>query len=167
MDYRLFQSPFSFSRLGGAVLAAVCLTALAPAVAQDGAAVQAEPAAQAVKQIRKFASDEVVRQGMSDIAAQLEAAWDAIQASQLPAADYRRLADKIEAGTVDIVKNCTLDERSDKAFHAILSDMNQALELMRREKPQIQRAGAIALRQALRNYATYFDHPDWAGPQPQ
>jgi hypothetical protein len=49
-------------------------------------------------------------------------------------------------------------------LHEIIADMNHALVLIRTNKPEVQKAGLLALNQALRNYGTYFDHPGWVAP---
>lgn len=142
--------------LGGMLMGAGATAALADP--QPAAAAKAAP-------LKKFATDEVLRQGMSNIAAQLDKSWKEIQGNQLQGPAYLDLAGQVEGQVTNIVKNCKLDPRADHAFHEILSDLNQATGLMRRTKPEIQRAGALALAQALRNYAKYFDHPGWTGPQ--
>lgn len=116
---------------------------------------------------RKFATDENLRQGMLAIAQLYEKAWSAVESGQMQAADYKTVTENIDRQTADIIKNCKLDARSDKALHEILYDIRKAEELMLRAQPMIARTGVIALGQALRNYARYFDHPGWTGPQPQ
>ena len=89
---------------------------------------------------KKFTTDTTLRQGMTNIASLLDKSWADIQASRLKGPAY-------------------------VALHEIIFDINQSIGLMQRTKPEIQRTGAIALAQALRNYAKYFDHPGWTGPQ--
>ncbi|SMB30763.1 conserved exported protein of unknown function [Sterolibacterium denitrificans] len=159
--------------LGGMLMGVAATGALADpshranASANASAGTGEKPRAAASAQAKKYATDEVLRQGMANIAVLLDTSWQDVQGNKLQGPAYRELADKVERETVHIVRNCKLDERADQAFHEVLADMNQSLELMRRSKPQIQRTGAIALAQALRNYAKYFDHPGWSGPQPQ
>lgn len=116
---------------------------------------------------KKFVTDESLRSGMVAIAQLHEKAWSAVEAGQMQAAGYKALTEQIDRQTAGIIKNCKLDARSDKALHEILYDIRQAEELMLRAQPVIARTGVIALAQALRNYARYFDHPGWPGPQPQ
>lgn len=157
--------------LGGMLMGAVATGALADPSHRSNTNASAntgeKPRAAAAAQARKYATDEVLRQGMTNIAVLLDKSWQDVQGNKLQGPAYLELADKVERETVHIVRNCKLDERADQALHEVLADMNQSLELMRRSKPQIQRTGAIALAQALRNYAKYFDHPGWSGPQPQ
>jgi hypothetical protein len=107
---------------------------------------------------KKFATDEALRKGMDNIATL--AASLPKTASESPA--YGETAGKIEAQIAAIVKNCRLDEKADRALHEIIADMNHALVLMRGNKPEVQKTGLLALKQALRNYGTYFEHPGWS-----
>lgn len=169
MDDRILQlRRFAIAlTLGGMLVGAAATGALAePSHRAKAGAGEKAPAA-SVAQAKKYATDEVLRQGMANIAVLLDKSWQDVQDNKLQGAAYRALADQVERETTHIVRNCKLDERTDQAFHEVLADMNQSLELMRRNKPQIQRTGAISLAQALRNYAKYFDHPGWTGPQPQ
>jgi hypothetical protein len=36
--------------------------------------------------------------------------------------------------------------------------------MRRSSKVDVQRSGALAMFQALRNYGVFFDHPGWAWP---
>jgi hypothetical protein len=108
--------------------------------------------------IKKFATDEALRKGMEAIASL--AASLPKTTPESPA--YGEIAGKIEAQIAAIVKNCRLDEKADRALHEIIADMNHALVLMRGNKPAVQKTGLLALKQALRNYGTYFDHPGWS-----
>ena len=114
---------------------------------------------------KKFTTDTTLRQGMTNIASLLDKSWADIQASRLKGPAYVALGGQVEGEVATIVKNCKLDKRADHALHEIIFDINQSIGLMQRTKPEIQRTGAIALAQALRNYAKYFDHPGWTGPQ--
>lgn len=104
--------------------------------------------------VKKFATDEFLRRGMEAIAA--------LAGSQSPA--YKEAAGKIEAQIFAIEKNCKLDPKADQALHEIIADMNHALLLMRGAKLEVQKSGVLALKQALRNYGSYFDHPGWSVP---
>ncbi|MBV2234802.1 MAG: hypothetical protein KUL75_04570 [Sterolibacterium sp.] len=153
---------------GGLALGGLLLGLATGALADAPAAAQVGEKSQAAKvSPKKYVTDDVLRQGMSHIAELLDASWNEVQAGKLSAPAYRSLADKVEAETQHIVRNCKLDARTDQAFHEILADINSSVELMRRSKPQIQRTGVVALAQTLRNYAKYFEHPGWNGPQPQ
>lgn len=111
---------------------------------------------------KKYETDPILRSGMKDISDLVRAQRDAVFRSQLPSAEYVRLANEVEKQVAGVVNNCTLPAASDRAFHEILMDMNHALGLMRSSKIEVQRAGVFALGQALSNYGRYFDHPGWS-----
>ncbi|WP_374400803.1 hypothetical protein [Niveibacterium sp.] len=113
----------------------------------------------------KWPTDATLRQGMSTIAGTLQPHWQAIQKHGLPHETYLTIAGRIEGEIANTVSRCQLPKDADHAFHQILGDMNYALGLMRGAKPDLQRAGALALAQALRNYGDNFEHPGWRAPR--
>jgi hypothetical protein len=120
-------------------------------------------AAPVLKQGQKWVTDEVLRQGMDKIRQTMTANREAIEKDHLNAQDYRRLAEAVGKETANIVKNCRLSQEADAAFHStVLADLLQSTEWMRTStKVQAQRAGALGVLQALRNYGEYFQHPGW------
>lgn len=123
----------------------------------------AQHAAPALKPGQKWASDEVLRQGMDNIRKAMLANREAIEKERLGAQDYQQLAAAVSKETANIVKNCRLSKDADAAFHTIvLADLIQSTELMQASpKPQAQRAGAFGVLQSLRHYGEYFQHPGW------
>jgi len=83
----------------------------------------------------------------------------------LKRSEYLELADKVDAEMRNMVKMRKLGEKPDRVFQEIYTDMLLATTLMRRDKTKIEHAGVLALTQCLKNYAKYFDHPGWTGPQ--
>lgn len=120
-------------------------------------------AAPVLKQGQKWATDEVLRQGMDKIRQAMIANREAIEKDRLNAQDYRRLAEAVDKEVANIVKNCRLSKEADAAFHStVLADLIQSTEWMRTStKVQAQRAGALGVSQSLRNYGEYFQHPGW------
>ncbi|MDD5295462.1 MAG: hypothetical protein PHU46_00985 [Rhodocyclaceae bacterium] len=116
---------------------------------QAGAAAKSAP-------FKKFATDEALRKNMEGISALANSL-----SKEAPSAAYKDAAGKVEAQIAAMVKACKLDPKADKALHEIIADMEHALVLMRGAKPEVQKTGLLALKQALRNYGTYFDHPGW------
>lgn len=116
-----------------------------------------------LNQGKKWEGDAVLRQGMEAIRQAVTANQEAIEKNRLGTQDYQRLADTVDQNLASIVKNCKLTKDVDAAFHTVvLADMSQSTEMIRTSpKIQIQRAGALGLLQALRNYGTYFQHPGW------
>ncbi len=157
-------------RLAGlGVCVATGLIALAaPVYADEHAHKQdAKSAIPALKPGQKWASDEVLRQGMDNIRQTMLANREAIEKERLGTQDYQRLAAAVSKETANIVKNCRLSKDADAAFHTIvLADLIQSTEMMQTSaKVKVQRAGAFAVLQSLRHYGNYFQHPGWAVDQ--
>ena len=114
---------------------------------------------------KKFVTDEALRQGMASIATTIGNSSKDVQENRLTGPTYVEMARQIESQIASIVKNCKLDKRADHTLHEIIFDLNQSIGMMRQAKQEVQRAGALAATQALRNYAKYFDDPGWTGPQ--
>lgn len=113
---------------------------------------------------KKWATDAPLRQGMTLIAEAVLARQQNIAKGDLPSAAYVDLANKATTEISNIVDRSKLEPKADQMFRYIILDMNQAIQLMRVAKPELQRAGALALIQALRNYGQSFDHPGWTQP---
>ena len=92
-----------------------------------------------------------------------------IDNERLKQEDYRQLAELIGSNMASIVKNCRLPQNADKAFHNIvLADINWGRETMlTATNVKAQRAGTLAVIQALRNYGEHFDHPGWTVDGPR
>lgn len=111
---------------------------------------------------KKLSPGPVVRIGMDRVARLLK---DAQTEPSLKRDAYLELADKVDAEMKNMVKMRKLDEKADRVFQEVYTDILLATTLMRRDKTQIEHAGILALTQSLKNYAKYFDHPGWTGPQ--
>jgi len=124
---------------------------------------EAQDAVPVLKPSQKWASDEVLRQGMDNIRQAMLANREAIEKERLGVQDYQRLAAAVNKDVADIVKNCKLSKEADSAFHTIvLADLTQSTELMQvSPKVQVQRAGAFGVLQSLRLYGEYFQYPGW------
>ncbi len=124
---------------------------------------------QAPKPGEKWASDEVLRQGMDNIRQAMAASQTGIEQERLTTQEYRQLAETVDKSLAGIIKNCKLPKDADKAFHTIvLMDMNAGLQMMRTSpKVAAQRVGALGVLQALRNYGQYFQHPGWNLERPK
>jgi hypothetical protein len=126
-----------------------------------------KPAASAtevpVNAIKKWDTDEAVRQGMNNIRQAIMANQDGIRNEQLRAQDYQRLADTIDKNVAAMRQNMQISKTTEKAFHlVVMMDLTQSTELMRSGlKMPLQRAGAFGVMQSLRNYGDNFQHPGW------
>ena len=155
---------YALLRLAGlGICVATGMVSLAAPVYADEHKHEAQHAAPVLKPGQKWASDEVLRQGMDKIRQAMLANREAIETERLGAEDYRQLAAAVSKETANIVKNCRLSKDADTAFHTIvLADLMQSTEMMKTSpKAQVQRAGAFGVLQSLRHYGEYFQHPGW------
>lgn len=151
----LFTAGLAFAQHSHQAPAADSATAAKPTAA---------PAKAAATPVRKFATDDSLRQGMGQIAAAYSVAAADIDAGRFSSSAYRELAKLTEERIAFIVKNCKLEPQADQTLHYILHDLQEAIVLMRMDKLTIQRSGALAAEQTLRVYAQRFDHPGWSAP---
>lgn len=111
---------------------------------------------------KKITTGPLLRQGMDRIAVLIRQAQ---MEPSLKHSAYLELADKVDAEILRVMKIRKLEGDADRAFQEIFTDILLATTLMRRDKTDIEHAGLLALTQSLKNYAKYFDHPGWNGPQ--
>lgn len=154
--------------LFGSMLVGAAMLA-APAIAQNEHKHDHAPAtataARTTVPAKRFATDDALRKGMASIASIVARPAKEIQEASLKGPAYLEMAGQVEEQVAYIIKNCKLEPKADHTLHEIIFDVNQSVGLMRRNSVEIQRTGVLALNQALRNYAKYFDHPGWTGPQ--
>jgi hypothetical protein len=110
---------------------------------------------------KKWATDEPLRKGMSEIRSLVDAQHDGIHQGKLKPADYAALGEKIEAQIGYVVANCKLDPKADANLHVILEEVLAGVEAMKGKEKKDPRAGAGKVVDALNNYGNHFDHPGW------
>ena len=107
---------------------------------------------------KKWATDEPLRQGMSQIQSAVGARLSAAHAGKLTNAQYGEVAKEVTRQVAYIVQNCKLEPAADAVLHVIIADMVSGADTMRGSAP---RTGFVKVVQALDNYAAYFAHPGW------
>ena len=110
---------------------------------------------------KKWATDEPLRQGMSEIRDLVDAQLEGIHKGKLKPADYAALGEKIEAQVGFVVANCKLDPEADANLHIVVGDILEGVEVMKGKEKKSPRAGAGKVVDALNNYGNHFDHPGW------
>ncbi len=108
---------------------------------------------------KKWATDEALRKGMSEIRTLVEAQHAGIHKGTLKPAEYAALGDKIEAQVGYIVQNCKLPPEADANLHLVIEEMLEGVEAMKGKEKKSPRAGAGKVVAALNDYGKYFDHP--------
>jgi len=148
---------------------AVGLLLFATLVCADAPAQKPLPnhAPQTPAQGKQWETDDAVRQGMATIRQSMQANQAGIDNGQLNAQDYQRLATVIDQNLATMVTHRKSAKEAETALHlVVLIDLQHSLELMRAASTvQLQRAGALGVQQALRNYGRYFKHPGWSMAQ--
>jgi hypothetical protein len=124
---------------------------------------KAQSASSSMAPAKKWETDEPMRRSMLSIRQTVASQQVRIDALQLKAEDYRQLAQIIDAALADIAKNRTLSKEATKAFQLVVqTDLAQSLDLMRSASTvELQRVGLLGVRQCLKNYGEYFQHPGW------
>ncbi len=152
------------------LVAAGCFGLASPSLAAEHAhnhAPDAHAAAPALKPGQKWATDDTLRRGMESIRQTMGPRQDAIAKGRLGSKDYQQLGAAVHKSIVEVVSQCKLPKDADSALHSIvLGDLVQGADLMQKSpKVDAQRAAAMGVLQALRNYGEYFQHPGWSlGP---
>lgn len=112
---------------------------------------------------KKWESDESLRRGMLEIKRALEPSIKSIHDRTLETNRYVVIGEKVEKSVESVFKNCKLRPEADAMLHLILAKvLNGASEMKVRGKPDGQRAGAVEVVVALKQYGSYFRHPGWA-----
>jgi len=149
-------------KLATAFAAALFIATPAAALAEA-----VEPAAQTTSTAATQArpTDAVVREGMDEIRAALEArlgAEGARAAATLDAAAQAELATLVEARVGRILKETTLPESARKPLQVLFSDIIDGTELMKvAPRPEIRRLALVKVVQDVNRYGRQFDHPGW------
>ena len=108
---------------------------------------------------QKWATDDPLRRGMSEIHSALTASLPRINQGQLTKSDFSALADQIQAQVDFIVTNCKLPEDADFQLHIVLTKVLEGIVAMKAEADQTH--GLLAVLEALNAYGDHFDQPGW------
>lgn len=151
------------------IWSAVGLLLLATLVSAEAPAQQPLPSKvpQTPAQGKQWETNDAVRLGMESIRQAMHTNQADIDNARLQAHDYQRLAEGIEQNLTTMAKTRTGTQEAETALHlVVLVDLKHSLELMRTGPTvELQRVGALGVRQALRNYGQYFKHPGWSMAQ--
>ncbi len=107
----------------------------------------------------KWATDEPLRLGMTDMRNDMAAALPQIHHGDFDPAQYAELAAKVDGHIEYLVENCKLSPEADEQLHVVLVDIMDGAEAMKGATDQ--KHGAVKIIQALSIYPEYFDHPGW------
>lgn len=106
---------------------------------------------------KKWATDTNLRLGMERIR-------DALPAGKVSAGQYRALAQNVNDQISFMTQNCRLDQRTDAMLHLVLADLVAGADAISASGDEhSMHHGAEKVSNALKDYATYFEHPGWHG----
>lgn len=107
----------------------------------------------------KWASDESLRQGMSELKAAFDPAHAAYRHESFDREQAAVLADTIEAQVNFMFANCRLPADADAELHKLLAAALGAAKSLR-ESDDLHE-GLHGLHRVLQTYGDHFEHPDW------
>jgi len=115
-----------------------------------------------LNQGQKWETDAPLRQGMSALHQAVSTGLADAHANTLRADGYRKVAKELMTQFTYIVENCNLAPEADAQLHILLANILQGVEVIEgkvtSERPEV---GLVKIAQALNNYGSYFDHPNW------
>lgn len=108
---------------------------------------------------KKWQTDAALREGMSGIRADIEAAIKPIHAGQYTPADYEKLAKGLEGRVNKIIATCKLPPDADAQLHLVVADVFGGASVMKAEGDRS--AGVVKIIKALDAYGRFFDQAGW------
>ncbi|MEW6983811.1 hypothetical protein AAD001_14250 [Colwelliaceae bacterium 6471] len=112
-----------------------------------------------LNQEEKWAIDESLHLGMSNIKHELEKNLMAIHHENFSTEQYITLATTMEQELRFLFENCKLEPQADAQLHILLSKIMQGIDIMKNAEHKKQ--GGILIIQALRDYPLYFNDLNW------
>lgn len=107
----------------------------------------------------RWASDESLRQGMSELRSAFEPHHAAYKAGNFDADQAAELANTVEENVNFMFANCRLPADADAELHKLLAAALGAAQSLR-ESDDLHE-GLHQLHQVLKAYPEYFDHAGW------
>ena len=115
-----------------------------------------------LKNGKKWQTDDVLRQSMTNIKDAVAPHLPVIHQNKLDAKSYDELSAKVNSEAANIVKNCHLEKDADEMLHLVIADMLAGADAMSgKDQKTTRQAGAAKVVQSLDSYGKYFDHPGW------
>lgn len=111
---------------------------------------------------KKWATDAPLRQAMNDINQAMAKALPLIHKNQFGDEAYRALATTVSQKVAYAVEHCKLEPKADAMLHRVIADLMAGAGMMEGKTASPRHDGAVQVRDALRAYGQYFQHPGWA-----
>ncbi len=113
-----------------------------------------------LSEVGKWASDDSLRQGMSELRKVFEPAHRAYRNNEFDTEQAVNLADAIDEQVNFMFANCRLPADADAELHKLLAAAHDAAQSLRESEDLHD--GLHRLHRVLRAYPEYFQHPDWS-----
>lgn len=110
---------------------------------------------------KKWATDQHLRQAMSDINQAMAEALPRIHNNQFGEGDYQTLAATVSQKVAYAIDHCKLAPKADAMLHLVIANLLGGAEIMEGKQPNSRHDGAVQVMQALQAYGKYFQHPGW------
>lgn len=110
---------------------------------------------------KKWATDEPLRQAMSNINQAMAKALPAIHKNQFGNGEYQALATTVGENVAYAVAHCRLEPKADAMLHLVIADLMAGAETMEGKTSNSRHDGAVQVLEALKSYGKYFRHPGW------
>ena len=122
----------------------------------------AEPTKLQLNAGKKWATDQALRQAMSEINQAMAKALPAIHHNQFSDGEYQTLATTVNEKVAYAVANCKLEAKADAMLHLVIADLLAGAEIMAGKSAASPRHdGAVRVLEALKSYGKYFQHAGW------
>lgn len=110
---------------------------------------------------KKWATDVVLRQSMSEINQAMGKALPLIHKNRFSDSDYNALAQTINQKVAYVIERCKLEPEADAMLHLIIAELIAGAEIMEGKTANSGHDGAVRVMQALTSYGKYFQHANW------
>ncbi len=109
---------------------------------------------------KRWATDEPLRQGMQRIRDAVSTNLESHVRGGLSTEQAKALTTVVQDNINYLIQNCRLEPKADAVLHVFITDLLSGATMVGADPAS--HAGFEKLRQALREYPEYFDHPGWA-----
>lgn len=111
---------------------------------------------------KKWATDAHLRQALDGINQAMASALPLIHGNRFGDDAYRALAKTVSEKVAYTVEHCKLEPKADAMLHLVIADLMAGAKMMEGKTASPRHDGAVRVREALRAYGQYFQHPGWA-----
>lgn len=108
---------------------------------------------------KKWETDAPLRQAMTRVRDEVNAAVGPIHAKTFTPEQYKGLAQAIENQIAYMVANCRLPAATDAQLHLVIADLASGATKMKADEGQF--AGVLSVVKALAAYPKFFAHDGW------